>query len=78
MKVRLLQCKPSNPARVSFLSAHGTGQANWSGPRPALDAWLEVELDLDDAFHWGKTSNPVPTTTASCASRMMPCTCAPS
>lgn len=58
MKVRLLQFQPSNPARVSFLSAHGTGQANWSGPRPALDAWLEVELDLDDAFHWGENFKP--------------------
>lgn len=68
MKVRLLQFQPSDPARVSFLSAHGTGQANWSGPQPALDAWLEVELDLDDAFDWGK--NLMPSTHHDCQLRV--------
>ena len=58
MNVRLMQLQPSNPPRVSFLSAHGTGQANWSGPRPTVDAWLEVELDLDDAFCWGENLKP--------------------
>jgi len=58
MKVRLVHFQPSSPARVSFLCAHGTGQANWSGPPPPVDTWREVELDLDDAFCWGENLKP--------------------
>lgn len=58
MNVRVLQIHPSNPPRVSFFSACGTGEANWSGPLPSVDTWCEVELDLDDEFRWGHNLRP--------------------
>nr|BFD41115.1 hypothetical protein FFPRI1PSEUD_26140 [Pseudomonas sp. FFPRI_1] len=47
-----LHLDPPHPLQVSFSSACGDGRGQWLGPLPQVAQDYEVELSLEDEFHW--------------------------
>ncbi|MGA9705189.1 hypothetical protein [Pseudomonas sp.] len=45
-------------ALVNFQSEIGNGTARWVGTTPKIGDELDVELDLDEVFSWGKNLIP--------------------
>ncbi|SDT48196.1 hypothetical protein SAMN05216496_4829 [Pseudomonas sp. Z003-0.4C(8344-21)] len=44
----------ANETQIEYSSAYGTGVSTFIGPPPKKDQALDVEIDINDNFSWGK------------------------
>ncbi len=44
----------ANETQIEYSSAYGTGVSTFIGPPPKKDQVLDVEIDINDNFSWGK------------------------
>ncbi|OPA88558.1 hypothetical protein BFW86_16055 [Pseudomonas fluorescens] len=59
MKIRVTEAFiDKDTMHVKFQSSVGNATASWSGSAPKINEILDVEIDLDDIFSWGKNIRP--------------------
>ncbi|MBN6774825.1 hypothetical protein JRG42_12830 [Pseudomonas granadensis] len=44
----------ANETQIEYSSDYGTGVSKFIGPPPKKDQALDVEIDINDNFYWGK------------------------
>ncbi|KMT54866.1 hypothetical protein [Pseudomonas fildesensis] len=59
MKIRITEAfSDQGTSHVKFHSHNGSGRALWNGTAPKIGEIVDVEIDLDEAFSWGKNITP--------------------